>query len=148
MTNQQKQKAKKDPILNKKDLENIDKLIEEVDLSSLENIESNKEVEVADALKKDTKKVKLPVDRDKDKRRVWKWIKSFIDVKVPKKFLEWMPEAVQELMKKWKLEWKITQDELMAAIPNAEDDLDFLDDVFKRFMELNIYIVDNLEKDI
>jgi len=144
---QQKQKAKKDPILNKKDLENIDKLIEEVDLSSLENIESNKEVEVADALKKDTKKIKLPVDREKDKRRVWKWIKSFIDVKVPKKFLEWMPEAIQELMKKWKLEWKITQDELMAAIPNAEDDLDFLDDVFKRFMELNIDIVDNLEKD-
>jgi len=35
----------------------------------------------------------------------------------------------------------------MAAIPNAEEDIDLLDDIFKRFMELKIDIVDNLEKD-
>jgi hypothetical protein len=35
----------------------------------------------------------------------------------------------------------------MSAIPNAEEDIDLLDDVFKRFMELKIDIVDNLEKD-
>jgi hypothetical protein len=35
----------------------------------------------------------------------------------------------------------------MSAIPNAEQDIDLLDDVFKRFMELKIDIVDNLDKD-
>jgi len=35
----------------------------------------------------------------------------------------------------------------MSAIPNAEEDIDLLDDIFKRFMELKIDIVDNLEKD-
>jgi len=35
----------------------------------------------------------------------------------------------------------------MSAIPNAEEDIDFLDDIFKRFMELKVDIVDNLEKD-
>jgi len=41
----------------------------------------------------------------------------------------------------------VTQDELMAAIPNAETDIDLLDDVFKRFMDLKVDIVDNLDKD-
>lgn len=40
----------------------------------------------------------------------------------------------------------IVQDELMAAIPNAEEDIDMLDDVFKRFLALEIDIVDNLDK--
>jgi hypothetical protein len=35
----------------------------------------------------------------------------------------------------------------MSAIPNAEEDIDLLDDIFKRFMELKIDIVDNLERD-
>jgi len=35
----------------------------------------------------------------------------------------------------------------MSAIPNAEEDIDLLDDIFKRFMDLKIEIVDNLEKD-
>jgi hypothetical protein len=35
----------------------------------------------------------------------------------------------------------------MTALPNAEEDIDLLDDVFKRFLELNIDIVDNLDKD-
>ena len=137
-------KDEKKHILNKKDLENIDKLIEEVDLDSLEIEEEPK---IVTALQKDNKGSKIPIDRKDDKRRIWKWIQSFIDVKVPEKLLEWMPEWVKELMKKWKVEWKITQDELMAAIPNAEEDIDLLDDIFKRFMELKIDIVDNLEKD-
>jgi hypothetical protein len=33
----------------------------------------------------------------------------------------------------------------MSAIPNAEDDIDLLDDIIKRFMDLKIVIVDNLE---
>ena len=143
-------KDDKKHILDKKDLENIDKLIQEVDLDSLEIEEEIKETWniIWETWKKESKWLKIPIDREDDKRRVWKWIQSFIDVKVPEKILEWMNEKVQLLMKKWKTEWQITQDELMAAIPNAEEDIDLLDDIFKRFMELKIDIVDNLEKDI
>ena len=72
--------------------------------------------------------------------------KKFIDVEVAAQYLEDMPEEVQELMKKWKRDGHIVQDELMAAIPNAEEDIDMLDDVFKRFLALEIDIVDNLDK--
>lgn len=90
---------------------------------------------------------KMPVDRSEDKRRLWKWLQKFIDVEVPKEMLEWMPEEVQELMRKWKKEWKITQDEIMSALPHAEDDLDLLDEIYTRFLQLKIDIVDNLDKD-
>lgn len=90
---------------------------------------------------------KMPVERDQDKRRVGKGLKKFIDTEVPQKFLDGMNEEVQELMKKWKLEGKITQDELMAALPNAEEDLDLLDDVYTRFLQLGVEIVDSMDKD-
>jgi hypothetical protein len=32
----------------------------------------------------------------------------------------------------------------MKAIPNAEEDLDFLDKIYTRFLQLKIEIVDNL----
>jgi RNA polymerase primary sigma factor len=35
----------------------------------------------------------------------------------------------------------------MAAMPNAEDDLDLLDDVYTRLLKLNIEVVDTLEKE-
>jgi RNA polymerase primary sigma factor len=133
-------------VLSKKDLDNVDKLIEEVDLDSID-IEETKTTFVSDALQRDSKGCKIPIDREDDKRRIWKWIQSFIDVKVPTEILEGMNDDVQNLMKKGKVEWKITQDELMSAIPNAEEDIDLLDDIFKRFMELKIDIVDNLERD-
>lgn len=90
---------------------------------------------------------KIPIDRDDDKRRIWKWLQKFIDVEVDPKLLEWMPEEIQELMKKWKKEWKITQDEIMTAIPHAEDDIDLLDEIYTRFLQLKIDIVDNLDKE-
>lgn len=90
---------------------------------------------------------KIPIDRDEDKRRIWKWLQKFIDVEVDPKMLEWMPLEIQELMKKWKKEWKITQDEIMVAIPHAEDDIDLLDEIYTRFLQLKIDIVDNLDKD-
>jgi hypothetical protein len=34
----------------------------------------------------------------------------------------------------------------MTALPNAEEDLDLLDDVYTRFLQLGIEIVDSLEK--
>ena len=144
-------KDDKKHILDKKDLENIDKLIEEVDLDSLEIDEKDNKEEniniIWESWKKESKWKKIPIDREDDKRRIWKWIQSFIDVKVPEKILEWMNDEIQLLMKKGKVEWKITQDELMAAIPNAEEDIDLLDDIFKRFIDLKVDIVDNLEKD-
>jgi len=57
-----------------------------------------------------------------------------------------MPEEVQELMKKGKKDGKVTQDEVMVALPNAEDDLDLLDEVYTRFLQLKIDIVDTLDK--
>ncbi len=106
------------------------------------------DIEREDLLKKKEKWLKkMPVDRDEDKRRVWKWLQKFIDVEVDPKILEWMSDEVQTLMKKWKVEWKVTQDELMSAIPNAEDDLDLLDEIYTRFLQLKIEIVDNLDKE-
>lgn len=90
---------------------------------------------------------KMPKDRSEDKRRVWKWLQKFIDVEVPSELLEWMNEEIQELMKKGKKYWKVTQDEVMAALPNAEEDLDELDEVYTRFLQLKIDIVDSLDKD-
>lgn len=90
---------------------------------------------------------KLPVEREEDKRRVGKWLQKFIDIEVPKEILEGMPEPIQELMKKGKKEWKVTQDEIMSAFPQAEDDLDMLDEIYIRFLQLKIDIVDTLDKD-
>ncbi len=97
--------------------------------------------------KKEKGMKKIPIDRDDDKRRVWKWLQKFIDVEVDATLLEWMPIEIQELMKKWKKEWKITQDEIMTAIPHAEDDIDLLDEIYTRFLQLKIDIVDNLDKE-
>ncbi len=90
---------------------------------------------------------KMPLDRNEDKRRVWKWLQKFIDIEVPKEILDWMPEEIQELLKKWKKDWKITQDEIMSVLPHVEDDIDLLDDIFWRFLQLKIEIIDNLDKD-
>lgn len=90
---------------------------------------------------------KMPIDRSEDKRRLGKWLQKFIDVEVPKEMLDGMPEEIQELMRKWKKDGKITQDEIMAALPQAEDDLDLLDEIYVRFLQLKIEIVDTLDKD-
>lgn len=90
---------------------------------------------------------KMPLDRTEDKRRVGKWLQKFIDIEVPKEILDWMPEEIQELLKKWKKDWKITQDEIMSVLPHVEDDIDLLDDIFWRFLQLKIEIIDNLDKD-
>lgn len=90
---------------------------------------------------------KMPIDRDKDRRRIGKWLQKFIDVTVPAEFLDGLDERMQLLLKKGKSEWKITHDELMAAMPNAEDDLDKLDDIYTRLLKLNIEVVDTLDKD-
>jgi len=135
---------------NKKDDKKIN-AIEEVNLDSLvldndnswEDKFENNEIW---ALAKERWLAKMPKDRSEDKRRVGKWLKKFIDNEVSAEMLEGMPEEVQELMKKWKKEGRVTQDEVMAALPNAEEDLDLLDEVYTRFLQLKIDIVDNLDK--
>jgi len=137
-------------------------LAQEVDLDSLlmeelEPWEVMVDVEVSDwklvekwsvvwSTWKEKKGDKMLKDRSEDKRRVGKWLQKFIDVEVPEKYLVDMPEEVQELMKKGKKDWRVTQDEVMSALPNAEEDLDLLDEVYIRFLQLKIDIVDNLDK--
>lgn len=152
-------KKKKWPKDEKKDQKKWQ--VEEVQLDSLDldkNIDPDydevtdvePEFTDADLIIKDKKErglKRMPIDRAQDKRRLWKWLKKFIDTEVPAKMLEGMNEDVQELMKKWKVDGKVTQDELMAALPNAEEDLDLLDDIYTRFLQLWIEIVDSLEKE-
>lgn len=90
---------------------------------------------------------RLPVDRSQDKRRIGKGLQKFIDVTVPPEMLEGLEENMQLLFKKGKVEGRITHDELMAALPNAEDDLDKLDDIYTRLMKLGVEIVDSLDKE-
>lgn len=97
--------------------------------------------------KKDRGLKKIPVERSEDKRRVGKWLQKFIDVSVPAEFLEGLSEGLQLLIKKGKVEGKITYDELLAVMPNAEDDVDKLDEIYTRLMKLNIEIVDSLSKE-
>jgi len=133
----------------KKDENKNNNVVEEIKLDDLiineeDNTEEENNINIWEMWKE--KSGKILKDRSEDKRRIWKWLQKFIDTEVPPEMLEWMPEEVQELMKKWKKEWKITQDELMVALPNAEEDLDLLDEVYTRFLQLKIDIVDNLDK--
>lgn len=154
--------------MSKKSKQEKKSMIEEINLDEIDvdKIEENSEEQTEDELweeeiegdfyedflensqkVKEKRLKKMPIERDEDKRRIWKWLLKFIDTEVPKKMLEWMPIEIQELIKKWKKEWKITQDEIMAALPQAEDDLDLLDEVYTRFLTLKIEIVDNLDKE-
>jgi RNA polymerase primary sigma factor len=90
---------------------------------------------------------KVPIERSADKRRVGKGLQKFIDISVPAEFLEGLSETLQLLIKKGKVEGKITYDELLAAMPNAEEDVDKLDDIYTRLMKMNIEIVDSFDKD-
>ena len=49
------------------------------------------------------------------------------------------------MLKKGKVEGKITYDELLTALPHAEDDVDKLDDIYTRLMKLNIEIIDSFK---
>ena len=128
------------------------KNVEEVNLDELllweleEENDFEKEETIVWSTWKERKWDKILKDRSEDKRRVWKGLQKFIDTEVPEEMLEGMPEEIQELMKKGKKEGKVTQDEVMVALPNAEEDLDLLDEVYTRFLQLKIDIVDNLDK--
>lgn len=88
---------------------------------------------------------RMPVDRTQDKRRIGKWLQKFIDVTVPQEFLEGLSENMQLLFKKGKLEGKVTHDELARAMPNAEENIDLLDEIYTRLISLQIEVVDTME---
>ena len=155
---------------NKKD-DKINSAVEEIDLTKLD-MAALQEMELEEAAEKvfswkksvtldedwelvtdewDTTKKekwlrKIPVLREEDKRRVWKWIVTFIDNTVSKEILDGLPEATQELIKKWKVEGKITHDELLATIPNAEEKIELVDDVYDRLLQIWVEVVDTLNK--
>lgn len=154
-------KAKKDDIKEEDKLKNKWK-VEEIDLDSLSLDDFNDEKDEADdydddnyedddeeilSIKKEKNLKKMPKERSEDKRRVWKWLKKFIDNEIPEEMLEGLNEELVELLKKWKVSWKITQDELMSAMPNAEEDLDLLDEIYTKCLELKIDIVDSMDKE-
>lgn len=90
---------------------------------------------------------RLNVDRDKDGRRVGKGFNTFIDATLPEELTKDLPDAVKEVLKKWKVEGKISQDELMAVLPKAEEDIELLDRIYNVLMQMEIELVDNLDKE-
>jgi RNA polymerase primary sigma factor len=54
---------------------------------------------------------------------------------------------VKELLKKGKVEGKISQDELMAVLPKAEEDIELLDRIYNVLMQMEIELVDNLDRE-
>mgnify|MGYP002346030164 CR=1 FL=1 len=97
--------------------------------------------------KKERSLARIPIERSNDKRRVGKGMQKFLDIEIPQEYLEGLPPELIELFKKWKVDGHITNDELMSAFPNAESDLDMLDEIYTRLMKLHIDIVDNLDKE-
>ncbi len=115
--------------------------------SGIGNEDDLEVLEEIGVLKKDRGLKRMPIDRENDKRRVGKGMQKFIDTEVPEEILNGMTHEVQELMKKWKIDGRITQDELMNAIPHAEDDVDLLDEIYSRLMMIGVDVVDTLEKE-
>jgi RNA polymerase primary sigma factor len=54
-------------------------------------------------------------------------------------------KEVQELVKKGKAQGFVTQEELLKAMPKAEDDLILLDEIYSLFMDLGIEVIDTRE---
>ena len=59
--------------------------------------------------------------------------------------LEKYPKEVKQLIKKGKEQGFVTHQELMKAIPNIENDLILLDEIYSFFLELGIEVIDTKE---
>ena len=59
--------------------------------------------------------------------------------------LEKYPKEVKQLIKKGKEQGFVTHKELMKAIPNIENDLILLDEIYSFFLELGIEVIDTKE---
>ena len=56
--------------------------------------------------------------------------------------LKKFPEAVKHLIKKGREQRYVTHQEIIAAIPNAEEDVDLLDEIYTLFVDLGIEVID------
>lgn len=56
--------------------------------------------------------------------------------------LDQFPEAVKKLVKKGREQGFVTQQELLKAVPNVEDDLLLLDEIYSLFLDLGIDVID------
>lgn len=52
------------------------------------------------------------------------------------------PKAVRDLIKKGKEHRFVTQHEILKAVPNLEEDVDLLDELYGIFYEMGIEVVD------
>jgi RNA polymerase primary sigma factor len=52
------------------------------------------------------------------------------------------PEAIRHLVKKGREQRYVTHQEIIAALPNAEEDVDLLDEVYMLFVDLGIEVID------
>ena len=52
------------------------------------------------------------------------------------------PEAIRHLVKKGREQRYVTHQEIIAAIPNAEEDVDLLDETYMLFVDLGIEVID------
>ncbi len=65
---------------------------------------------------------------------------------MPAEYLEGLPEEIQLLFKKGKVEGKLVYDEVMSALP-VGDDIELMDEVFSRLSKLGIELVDSLDQE-
>ena len=56
--------------------------------------------------------------------------------------LKRFPEAIRHLVKKGREQRYVTHQEIIAAIPNAEEDVDLLDEIYMLFVDLGIEVID------
>lgn len=56
--------------------------------------------------------------------------------------LKKFPEAIKHLVKKGREQRYVTHQEIISAIPNAEENVDLLDEVYTLFIDLGIEVID------
>ncbi len=56
--------------------------------------------------------------------------------------LKRFPEQVKHLVKKGREQRYVTHQEIIAAVPNAEEDVDLLDEIYTLFVDLGIQVID------
>ena len=56
--------------------------------------------------------------------------------------LKKFPEAVKHLIKKGREQRYVTHQEIISAVPNAEEDVDLLDEIYTLFVDLGIEVID------
>ncbi len=56
--------------------------------------------------------------------------------------LKKFPEAIKHLIKKGREQRYVTHQEIISAVPNAEENVDLLDDIYTLFVDLGIEVID------